>query len=182
MKFLEVPINKRLELFLSSLSQIRKQASKSSTDGSSGCEINEINSLTIETASRKQKYLPKRKLTVALRNEGKSDTYKIYYGTCKLYLYAFMPKDKIVMYYLKVLDNNTDAVICDLAISPLVYGYISEKIATKIPSGYFKKKEEYLEYATSHKVAFVSKMNVETNGNFKNVKGILADSRMLFID
>ncbi|MEY8700259.1 hypothetical protein AALH12_03580 [Streptococcus ferus] len=177
-------INKRLELFLSSISRIPKQTSKNFSEVLTGREINEINSLTIKTLSRKQKHLPKRKLTVALRDEGESDIYKIYYGTCKLYLYAFTPKgkDKIVKYYLKVLDNNTNDLICELAISPFVYVYISKEIAAKIPPGYFTKKEEYLEYATSYKIAFVSKMNIETNGNFKNVKGILADSRMLFID
>lgn len=177
-------INKRLELFLSSIFRSLKQTSKVFSEASVGHGLNEINSLTIETSSRVQKNLPRRKLTTDLRDEGKSDSYKIYYGICKLYLYAYKPKDNetIAQYYLKILDNTTNTLICELSISPFVYYYISQEISEKIPCGYFAKKAEYLKYVTSHKIAFVSKMNVEINGNFKNVRGKLDDSRMLFID
>ena len=71
------------------------------------------------------------------------DIQKIYYGKCALSIYKYIPKGEIdvKMYYLKILSRNNKKQICDIAISPYVYNYLSDEL-TDIP----EERDEALNY------------------------------------
>ena len=71
------------------------------------------------------------------------DIQKIYYGKCALYIYKYVSKDEIKMYYLKVLNKNSKKQICEISISPNVYKYLNDEL-TDIPEDKNKSLNYYL--------------------------------------
>ena len=92
--------------------------------------------------SGETKYLPHKNLN-SKNLEEDMDIQKIYYGKCALYIYKYVSKDEIKMYYLKVLNKNSKKQICEISISPNVYKYLNDEL-TDIPEDKNKSLNYYL--------------------------------------
>ena len=79
----------------------------------------------------------------------KSDRLKIYYGKCKVYYRTYIDKnEEIKRYYLQVLNNKTNKLICSLLISSRVFEYLEISLPDKKENSKLYAelyiKEEYL--------------------------------------
>ena len=119
---------------------------------------NEFKAFIIENRKRKRKYLP----TISLYSQDireELDKLKIYYGKCKVYYNYRTYIDKndknkeIKRYYLQILNNKTNKLICSLSVSSTVFGYLEISLPDKRENSKlyylcffaeFYIKEEYL--------------------------------------
>ena len=119
---------------------------------------NEFKAFIIENRKRKRKYLP----TISLYSQDireELDKLKIYYGKCKVYYNYRTYIDKndknkeIKIYYLQILNNKTNKLICSLSVSSTVFGYLEISLPDKRENSKlyylcffteFYIKEEYL--------------------------------------
>ena len=119
---------------------------------------NEFKAFIIENRKRKRKYLP----TISLYSQDireELDKLKIYYGKCKVYYNYRTYIDKndknkeIKRYYLQILNNKTNKLICSLSVSSTVFSYLEISLPDKRENSKlyylcffaeFYIKEEYL--------------------------------------
>ena len=133
---LTICMNKMLKQKIKEKSRNRKSTVKE--------DNNEFEAFIIENREGKKKYLPTSSLySQHIREElGKS---KIYYGKCKVYYKAYIDENnenkEIKRYYLQILNNKTDKLICSLLISPTVFSYLKY---ANLPNENENYKEYYL--------------------------------------
>ena len=128
---------------------------------------NEFKAFIIENRKRKRKYLP----TISLYSQDireELDKLKIYYGKCKVYYRIYTDKnEEIKRYYLQVLNNKTNKLICSLSVSSTVFGYLKY---TNLPN----ENENYKEYYLCFFAEFYIKEEY--------LNAILKDSRMILFE
>ena len=94
---------------------------------------NEFEGFIIENRKGKRKYLP----TISLYSQHireELNRLKIYYGKCKIYYNCrtYIDKNKEVKrYYLQVLNNKTDKLICRLSVSSAVFNHLNISLSDK---------------------------------------------------
>ena len=125
---------------------------------------NEFEAFIIKNKEEKKKYLP----TISLYSQHireELDRLKIYYGKCKVYYRIYTNKnEEIKRYYLQVLNNKTNKLICSLSTSLAVFGYLKY---ANLPN----ENENYKEYY----LCFFAEFNIKKGYLNANLK----DSRMI---
>ena len=132
---------------------------------------NEFKAFIIENRKRKRKYLP----TISLYSQDireELDKLKIYYGKCKVY-YNYRTyidendKNKeIKRYYLQILNNKTNKLICSLSVSSTVFGYLEISLPDK------------RENSKLHYLRFFAEFYIKE----EYLNAILKDSRMILFE
>ena len=127
----------------------------------------EFEAFIIKNKEEKKKYLP----TISLYSQHireELDRLKIYYGKCKVYYKTYIDKNKeIKRYYLQILNNKTNKLICSLSFSPEVFSYLKY---TNLPN----ENENYKEYYLCFFAEFYIKEEY--------LNAILKDSRMILFE
>lgn len=128
---------------------------------------NEFEAFIIKNKEEKKKYLP----TISLYSQyirEELDRLKIHYGKCKVYYRIYTDKnEEIKKYYLQVLNNKTNKLICSLSTSPAVFGYLKY---ANLPN----ENENYKEYY----LCFFAEFNIKKGYLNANLK----DSRMILFE
>lgn len=127
----------------------------------------EFEAFIIKNKEEKKKYLP----TISLYSQHireELDRLKIYYGKCKVYYKTYIDKNKeIKRYYLQILNNKTNKLICSLSFSPVVFSYLKY---TNLPN----ENENYKEYY----LCFFAEIYIKE----EYLNAILKDSRMILFE
>ena len=134
-------------------------------------ENNKFETFIIENRERRKKYLPIISLySQHIREE--LDKLKIYYGKCKIYYNYRTYIDKndknkeIKKYYLRILDNKTNKLICSLSVSSAVFSYLEISLPDK-------KENAKLYY-----LCFFAEFNIKEG----YLNAVLKDSRMILFE
>lgn len=127
--------------------------------------------LLLKIEKEGKKYLPIISLySQHIREE--LDKLKIYYGKCKIYYNYRTYIDKndknkeIKKYYLRILDNKTNKLICSLSVSSAVFSYLEISLPDK-------KENAKLYY-----LCFFAEFNIKEG----YLNAVLKDSRMILFE
>ena len=132
---------------------------------------NEFEAFIIKNRERKKKYLP----TISLYSQHireELDKLKIYYGKCKIYYNyrAYIDKNdknrEIKKYYLRILDNKTNKLICSLSVSSTVFSYLERSLPDK------------RENAKLYYLCFFAEFDIKEG----YLNAVLKDSRMILFE
>ena len=132
---------------------------------------NEFEAFIIKNRERKKKYLP----TISLYSQHireELDKLKIYYGKCKIYYNYRTYIDKndknkeIKRYYLQILNNKTNKLICSLSVSSTVFGYLEISLPDK------------RENAKLYYLCFFAEFDIKEG----YLNAVLKDSRMILFE
>ena len=134
-------------------------------------ENNKFETFIIENRERKKKYLPIISLYSQHIKE-ELDKLKIYYGKCKVYYNYRTYIDKndknkeIKRYYLQILNNKTNKLICSLSVSSAVFGYLEIILPDK------------MENSKLYYLCFFAEFNVKEDC----LNAVLKNSRMILFE
>lgn len=132
---------------------------------------NKFETFIIENRERRKKYLPIISLySQHIREE--LDKLKIYYGKCKIYYNyrAYIDKNdknrEIKKYYLRILDNKTNKLICSLSVSSTIFSYLERSLPDK------------RENAKLYYLCFFAEFDIKEG----YLNAVLKDSRMILFE